>query len=172
MVAALMLTSFLSAVHSEIVIAKNAVLVIKSQPVIASDTTISEIKPEKYDSMIKGFYLDEDSDTTESDQNKELAESSATENEQASAAVPDTKEPEASISVALINEVNESESVGKLTPGASDEASDVETTHEDSDVKNADALPADPENPNRTGVQHQQLGLPLRQGSSRRRAHT
>jgi hypothetical protein len=65
MVAALMLTSFLSAVNSEIIIAKNTALVVTSQPVIASDTTFSALEPEKYDSMIKSFYLDEASEIDE-----------------------------------------------------------------------------------------------------------
>jgi hypothetical protein len=145
MVAALMLTSFLSAVHSEIIIAKNAALVVKSQPVIASDTTISEIEPDKYDSMIKSFYLDDDSGIPESDQSKELADSSATKDEQSLPAVTDTNEPESNTTAALINEMTNHDSAGTLPPGASDEASDDEITatpaNEDSSEKNADALP-------------------------------
>ena len=69
MVSVLILTSFLSAVNSEILIAKNATLVIKPQPVVASGVTISELDPEKYDSMIHSFQAPNDAVIFESGQN-------------------------------------------------------------------------------------------------------
>ena len=94
LVASLMLTSLLSAVHSEIIIAKNAALVVRSQPAIASDTTLSALEPEQYDSMINSFEADNDAVVPESEQNNDLRDSSEAVLEQALPDAPDVKGPD------------------------------------------------------------------------------
>ena len=93
LVAALMLTSLLSAVHSEMMIAKNAALVVRSHPVLASDVTLSELEPEKYDAMIHSFQADNTTVLPESGQNSDLADTSETGLEQAIPASPALEEP-------------------------------------------------------------------------------
>lgn len=90
--AALMLTSFISAVNSEIIVASNAALVVRSKPVIASDTTMQELEPEKYDSMIHSFHAVEDAAIPGSDQNSDPAGSSETAMKPAGPAVPDNED--------------------------------------------------------------------------------
>ena len=94
LVACLMLTTFLSAVNSEIIIARNAALVVASQPVIASDTTISALEPEQYDSMINSFQADNDAVIAESNQTNDLPDSSEAGLEQALPDGPVVKEPD------------------------------------------------------------------------------
>jgi hypothetical protein len=125
-VASLMLTSFLSAVNSEIIIANNAVLVVTSQPVIASDTTISALEPEKYDSMIDSFHADNNTVIPEYDQNNDLTDSSETGLEQVMPDIPDTKEPEGNTRAALVNESDAGISNEALKPDDSDKTIETE----------------------------------------------
>lgn len=117
LVAALMLSSFLSAVNSEIIIAKNAALVVKSQPVLASDKTISELEPEKYDSMIDSFLADNNAVIPESDQNNDLTDRSEAGSEQAMPTVP-------------LNENNALKSDIALHADASDKTNEAEAPAE------------------------------------------
>lgn len=128
--AALMLTSFLSAVNSEIIIAKNAALVVTSQPVIASDATLSELEPETYDSMIDSFYPDRQPAAADSEQLNAIAVSDDTDAEQTMPPVSQTRASEPHANAALINDVEEEKSNATLHADQPDTTIKAETTSE------------------------------------------
>jgi hypothetical protein len=90
--AALMLTSFISAANSEIIVARNAALVVRSQPVLASDVSIQELGAEKYDSMIHSFQAGEDAAIPGSDQSSDPVGGSETAMKRVGPAVPDNED--------------------------------------------------------------------------------
>jgi hypothetical protein len=128
-VAVLMLTSFISAVSSEIMIAKNAVLAVQSHPVIASDATISALEPETYDAMIDSYNADKHAFVPESDQNSDRADSSETGMEPAMPVSSDFQEPDDTTAAALVNESDSGNSNDPLLPATSDEAGTVQKTN-------------------------------------------
>jgi hypothetical protein len=90
--AAVLVTSFKSVGKSEVIMADNAALVVASKPVIESYSKMSEVEPEKYDSMIKKFYLDGDINTAESEEITENVEKTAVNLEQEIQLAPDSSE--------------------------------------------------------------------------------
>jgi len=132
-VAALMITSLLTAVNSETIVAKNAALVVTSHPVIASDTTLSELEPEKYNAMMNSFHPENDTAVQEPDGNTDSSDGAETVAEQT---IPTTGTggPEAAAAVALADAAGAGTGIDAPPSAGANESADTEVAAEAEDT--------------------------------------